>query len=559
MRPPVLPLFQVDQTTQKQLAMNHFYTTNLSLRRRFERLHDRLILLAFLLMQTFASEAQTVTHNWTANCGTPIAFQDPGGAGNYSANQHHVYTVCPGTPNRFATVTFTMLDLGFYDHITVINGSSSQNPFLTTLKKENNFASGSLTFTSSAADGCLSLIFSSDNANHGAGWNATYNCLITPGTNVNICQETDCVGGCARTVCGSGVYTWQNAFDNMEDLNTLNAGCLTAHHPELERNHVWYYINPQTAGTLEVIITSDAGGQIYDFALWKSVGESITCPAFSGDSPMLCESEDNGQNNTTPQGSGFSDDVWVDVNNPSNLPYHAYPGFEPPVVITAQDIADGAVYMLLINVRSNGTPQPVVTISMDGILDCTPLAIDLVEFFGTQVGTSNFLSWETTSEVNNSHFILERSTDNENWELLSLVNGAGTTTEPNSYYIEDRYPNYPLNYYRLKQVDFDGDVTQYKTISLTGNPKIDDWIGGVFPNPASNQLRVIHNSPDLENSLLIELMDNCGKKVHSQEQSISHMNQEFTLSIDKLNSGIYTLIFRQGDNSMIQRVVLLND
>lgn len=536
--------------------MNHLYTSNLSLRRRVGRLHDRLILLAFLLMQTTALEAQTITHEWTATCGTPIAFQDPGGAGNYGANQHRIYKITPGTANRFASVTFTMLDLGFYDHITVINGNSSQNPYLTTLLRDDNFNTGTLTFTSSAANGCLTLIFSSDNSSHGAGWNATYNCLLNPGNNINICQETDCVGGCARTVCGSGTYTWQNAFENMEDLNTLNAGCLTAHHPELERNHVWYYINPMSPGTLEVIITSGAGGQIYDFALWKSTGETIVCPAFSGAAPILCESENNGQNNNFPQGSGFSNDVWVDINNPGNLPYSSFPGFRPPVTVTAQDIADGAVYMLLINVRSNGTPQPVVTISMDGLLDCTPLSIDLVEFTGTQVGTSNFLSWETISEENNSHFIVERSLDNVDWEILEFVNGAGNSTEPTSYYIEDRYPSYPLNYYRLKQVDFDGEVTLYKTISLSGMLEVTDWISNVFPNPTSNFMNVVHNHPDTENPLIIEVTDNCGKQVYAREHALSQMNEGFSLSVDHLSSGLYTVQFKQGDRVKTERIVV---
>jgi hypothetical protein len=536
--------------------MNDFNLPSGSLHPSDRKRYFKLFILCLLLLTGSFCFAQSVTLEWTANCGSPTSFQDPGGSGNYGPNQHYIYKICPGTASRYVTVTFSNLNLGTNDFIAIINGNSSQHTFLETLNSSNNFNSGSLTFTSSAENGCLTLIFGSDGANHGSGWNATYNCQVNAGNNALICQETDCVGGCARTVCSSGTYTWQNAGENMGDLTTVNAGCLNTHNPNLERNHVWYYINPLSPGTLEVLIESGAGGQIYDFALWKSTGETIVCPAFSGDPPILCESENNGQNNTTPQGSGFSDDVWVDADNPGNLPYHAFPGYEPPVVVTQADIDAGVVFMLLINVRSNGTPQPVVNISMDGMLDCTPLNAELVSFNGYHNNGVNRLYWETQTEVESSHFIVERSLNSFDWEVLGIVNGAGTSDQPLNYTLDDPNPNYPLNYYRLKHVNYSGEITLYRTISLSGMVETNDWISAAFPNPATSELSFIHNDPDLTEPLNLEIISNVGQVVYSEVIALPDKIQGHTINLNNMAQGMYTLRIRKGERQYIERVVI---
>jgi hypothetical protein len=67
------------------------------------------------------------------------------------------------------------------------------------------------------------------------------------------------------------------------------------------------------------------------------------------------------------------------------------------------------------------------------------------------------LNWSTASEENNSHFVVERSVDSENFMAIGqLVNGAGNATSINAYSSFDL--NVPVGalYYRIKQIDFDG-------------------------------------------------------------------------------------------------------
>lgn len=112
----------------------------------------------------------------------------------------------------------------------------------------------------------------------------------------------------------------------------------------------------------------------------------------------------------------------------------------------------------------NGPPRRPANqyISISGItltpITCpTPLGVELNTFNGNNVDLrSNLLKWTTASEVNNSHFYLERSIDGEFWDHVATINGSGTTDHAQSYVQYDHDFDYKMNYYRLKQYDYDG-------------------------------------------------------------------------------------------------------
>jgi hypothetical protein len=87
---------------------------------------------------------------------------------------------------------------------------------------------------------------------------------------------------------------------------------------------------------------------------------------------------------------------------------------------------------------------------------CAPLPIELIYFTAQSVGSRVVLDWTTASELNNDHFILERSTDALQWTEIGRVDGVGTTSQLSTYHFIDAHPNIGANYYRLSQVDFDG-------------------------------------------------------------------------------------------------------
>lgn len=100
-----------------------------------------------------------------------------------------------------------------------------------------------------------------------------------------------------------------------------------------------------------------------------------------------------------------------------------------------------------------------------------PLPVELLYFEGTPYSTFNMLKWATASEQNSSHFIIEKSTDGENWREIAIKPSAGNSTE-NIYYSSSDNINYlGLNYYKLVQYDIDGRFEIYGPIVLNNEIK----------------------------------------------------------------------------------------
>ena len=102
----------------------------------------------------------------------------------------------------------------------------------------------------------------------------------------------------------------------------------------------------------------------------------------------------------------------------------------------------------------------------------TPLPIELITFSGQKEGNNNQLNWTTASEQNNDYFTVEKTTDNENFMSVGKVDGAGNSTEIIDYSLVD-YDVLPVvNYYRLKQTDFDGKYTFSEVITIDNRKNI---------------------------------------------------------------------------------------
>lgn len=87
------------------------------------------------------------------------------------------------------------------------------------------------------------------------------------------------------------------------------------------------------------------------------------------------------------------------------------------------------------------------------------LPVELLSF----TGDCKTLSWSTASELNNSHFNIERSYNGEDWEVINVVPGAGNSSNTN-YYYSDIYPSKAKQYYRLTQVDYNGETSSSNPI-----------------------------------------------------------------------------------------------
>ena len=100
----------------------------------------------------------------------------------------------------------------------------------------------------------------------------------------------------------------------------------------------------------------------------------------------------------------------------------------------------------------------------------------------------NELQWTTATELNNSHFEIERSVDGITWDVIGEVLGQGTTLEETNYLFNDRTRPFGTAYYRLHQFDLNGENEYSEMIALTHEADAD--ILALYPNPGKGHFRM---------------------------------------------------------------------
>ncbi len=119
------------------------------------------------------------------------------------------------------------------------------------------------------------------------------------------------------------------------------------------------------------------------------------------------------------------------------------------------------------------------------------LPVELISFDGTKKDRQINLNWKTASEINNDGFQVERGIKTAfglEWNRLDFINGNGTTQIVQSYSFIDENPEEGTNYYRLKQMDFDGQYEYSSIIAVEYTSTNGGGSVGIFPNPIKDQL-----------------------------------------------------------------------
>jgi N-acetylneuraminic acid mutarotase len=125
-----------------------------------------------------------------------------------------------------------------------------------------------------------------------------------------------------------------------------------------------------------------------------------------------------------------------------------------------------------------------------------PLAVELTEFKATNQGTVNKIEWQTLSETNHSHFILERSIDAFHFYPVKTIPGSGDNRSKKQYSFTDEWPEGKSNiiYYRLQSVDKSGRSSNSEMISVK---KQDNTKAPLYYfDEMSRELHVFYNFED---------------------------------------------------------------
>lgn len=170
--------------------------------------------------------------------------------------------------------------------------------------------------------------------------------------------------------------------------------------------------------------------------------------------------------------------TWL-VNDYSNHGYRT-------VSSAATSITDG-IYDLVIEYYEAGGGNRV---SFNySVISCA-LPVTWYSFEGVAKSQYNELEWKTATEENNEGFSVERSADGVSFEEVGWVNGNGTTTDQNTYLFQDTNVFDGANYYRLKQIDYDGNFEYSKIISVISVAKDNGIQINLYPNPSIDYVQV---------------------------------------------------------------------
>ncbi len=195
--------------------------------------------------------------------------------------------------------------------------------------------------------------------------------------------------------------------------------------------------------------------------------------------------------------------------------------------------------------------------SFSGDCDNPILPVELVNFRATATETGNLLQWETASERNNDFFEVHRSGDALNWETINKIPGNGTSNQIISYQYLDLNPKQGRNFYRLRQVDYDGAFEfSYIVSVITGQlPQLQ--IQQTFPNPTSGTLQISYitnnNVP-----VFYHLVDELGRTVTSGRINNQFGTNAFVLELSSIPAGVYMLWLENKSLVLSTKLLKLN-
>ena len=188
----------------------------------------------------------------------------------------------------------------------------------------------------------------------------------------------------------------------------------------------------------------------------------------------------------------------------------------------------------------------------------SPLPVTLSTFTATTKAADALLTWTTVSETNNKGFEVERSLNGSTFEKVGFVKGAGKSNRTSNYGLTDvkafDVTQSNVLYYRLKQLDFDGEYSYSQVVRVTKNAEAANALS-VYPNPYSSAYGVSFNAAK-DGVATIEMLDIQGKVVATLDAIITTGNNLVPITeANNLNKGIYFVRLTVNGETQVTKLV----
>lgn len=184
------------------------------------------------------------------------------------------------------------------------------------------------------------------------------------------------------------------------------------------------------------------------------------------------------------------------------------------------------------------------------------LPIELLSFDAKRVEDKVQLDWVTLTEINNDYFEVLKLDESGTFVRIATVKGAGNSTQSNQYRTFDLNPYNGDNYYRLKQVDFDGTFayTKIRLVKFDNSPNDASAVElKLLPNPNNGEKAYLNFSNPIHGEMEWLIIDSKGNQILENRHIIPLNNPANRIELlrgNQLIPGIYYIRFdRNGDIS----------
>lgn len=202
----------------------------------------------------------------------------------------------------------------------------------------------------------------------------------------------------------------------------------------------------------------------------------------------------------------------------------------------------------------NNNPITGIELSVPSELSAIPLPVELSSFTASSNQNVVNLKWQTTTEVNNYGFEIERASSStmplQVWEKIGFVNGNGNSNSPKTYSFNDYNPSGGSKFlYRLKQIDNDGQFEYSYAVEVEIVPK-EFALYQNYPNPFNPTTKINYCVP-FDSRVAIYIYSITGELV---SELVNDNIETGTYSIDfngsNLASGMY--IYKMAAGSFVK-------
>ncbi|MCW8804519.1 MAG: T9SS type A sorting domain-containing protein [Ignavibacteriaceae bacterium] len=216
---------------------------------------------------------------------------------------------------------------------------------------------------------------------------------------------------------------------------------------------------------------------------------------------------------------------------------------------------EGKIYPIWMRLQGSLSVWTVI------IEDSTTIPVELNNFTAIADEGKVYLSWETSSEINNNGFYIERRDvvdENEiDWTEIGFEQGKGTTTERNFYSFKD-VPFYDGTYhYRLRQVDYDGSFTYSNEVEVNLFSVKSFELSQNYPNPFNPSTTISFQLPEAS-FISLKVYDAIGTEVETiAEGKYPAGVHEVNFNSEKLSSGLYLYRIISGNTELTRKMMVV--